>query len=115
MANAIILTGNLGSDPKVFTTSTGKTKAVLSLASTLIAKDTEGNTTKTTAWHTIALWGKRADRAAAELHKGSKVLVHGRMTSHRPFTDKNGHARSAEELVAENFHLLATRQRKAQQ
>ena len=114
MANAIILTGNLGSDPKVFITSNGKTKAVFSLASTLIAKDTEGNTTKTTAWHTIALWGKRADRAAAELHKGSKVLVHGRVTS-RPFTDKNGNARSAEELVAENFHLLATRQREAQQ
>ena len=114
MANAIILTGNLGSDPKVFITSTGKTKVVFSLASTLIAKDTEGNTSKTTAWHTIALWGKRADRAAIELHKGSKVLVHGRMTS-RPFTDRNGNTRTTEELVAENFHLLATHQREAQQ
>jgi single-strand DNA-binding protein len=115
MANAThVLTGNLGNDPKVFITSTGKTKAVFSLASTLISKDSEGNTSKTTAWHTIALWGKRADRAVAELHKGAKVLVHGRMTS-RPFTDRDGNERTAEELVAENFHLLATRQREAQQ
>jgi single-strand DNA-binding protein len=115
MANATqILTGNLGSEPKVFITSTGKTKVVFSLASTLIAKDTEGNTSKTTTWHSIALWGKRADRAVAELHKGSKILVHGRMTS-RPFTDKDGNARTTDELVAENFHLLATRQREAQQ
>jgi single-strand DNA-binding protein len=114
MANTTILTGNLGSDPKVFITTTGKTKAVFSLASTLIARDSEGNTSKTTAWHTIALWGKRADRAVSELRKGSKVLVHGRMTS-RPFTDKDGNDRTAEELVAENFHLLATRQHEAQQ
>jgi len=113
MANATILTGNLGSDPKVFITSTGKTKVIFSLATTLIARDTEGNTSKTTAWHTIALWGKRADRAAAELRKGSKVLVHGRMAT-RPFTDRDGNARTAEELVAENFHLLATRQHEAQ-
>jgi hypothetical protein len=36
------------------------------------------------------------------------------MTS-RPFTDKDGNDRTAEELVAENFHLLATRQHEAQQ
>jgi single-strand DNA-binding protein len=114
MANTLILTGNLGSDVKVFITSTGKTKAVFSLASTLITKHSEGNTTKTTSWHTIALWGKRADRAVAELHKGSKVLVHGRLTT-RPFTDKEGNAHTTEELVAESFHLLATRQREVQQ
>jgi len=114
MANTLILTGNLGSDPKVFVTFTGKTKAVFRLASTLITKDSEGNTQKQTQWNTIALWGKRADRAVAELHKGFKVLVHGRITS-RAFTDKDGNDRTAEELVAENFHFLATRQREALQ
>ena len=68
----IILTGNLGGDPKLFITSTGKTKAVFNLAVSVLSKDATGNTTKSTVWHYIALWGKKADRAIAELHKGTK-------------------------------------------
>lgn len=97
-----ILTGNLGNAPEIHTFQTGKVKATFSIATEV--RDTQGN--KTTQWHRISLWGKRAERAANLLYKGAKVLVTGQ-DAERPYTDKNGNSRVAVEFAAQNFYLLA--------
>jgi single-strand DNA-binding protein len=97
-----ILTGNLGNVPEIHTFESGKVKATFSIATEV--RDAQGN--KTTVWHRVSLWGKRAERAANLLYKGAKVLVHGE-ESQRPFTDKSGNNRVATEFAAQNFYLLA--------
>ena len=112
MSNAtIIVHGNIGGEPRLFQTPTGKVKAVFSLASTVIARDPESNTTtKSTVWTPVVLWGtSKVDRALATLQKGTKALFEGRMVS-RTWTDKDGTSRTTDELVVKNFHLLASRQ-----
>jgi single-stranded DNA-binding protein len=49
------------------------------------------------------------DRALVNLHKGTKALFEGKMVT-RNWTDQEGNTRTTEELIAHNFHLLATRQ-----
>jgi single-strand DNA-binding protein len=111
MANAtIIIHGNIGGEPRLFQTPTGKVKAVFALASTVIAHDPEGHTTKSTTWTPLVLWGtSKVDRALATLHKGTKALFTGQMAS-RTWIDKDGNTRTTEELVVKEFHLLAPRQ-----
>ena len=107
--DTIIRHGNIGGEPRLFQTPSGKIKAVLSLASTTIARDPEGNTTKSTIWTPVVLWGtSMVDRALANLHKGTKALFEGKMVT-RNWTDQEGNTRTTEELVAHNFHLLSTR------
>ncbi|WLT32756.1 single-stranded DNA-binding protein [Geothrix sp. PMB-07] len=102
MSNTTVITGNLGNVPEIQTFNSGKIKATFSIASEV--RDAQGN--KTTQWHRISLWGKRAERAAQMLYKGAKVLVHGQ-EAERPYTDKNGESRVAVEFSAQNFYLLA--------
>ena len=97
-----ILTGNLGNVPEIHTFESGKVKATFSIATEVRSADG----TKTTVWHRVSLWGKRAERAASLLHKGAKVLVHGEETK-RPYTDKNGTNRVATEFQARQFYILA--------
>lgn len=102
MSKTTILTGNLGNVPEIHTFKSGKVKATFSVATEV--RDAQGN--KTTVWHRVSLWGKRAERAANQLSKGAKVLLHGE-ESQRPYTDKDGNSRIATEFAARNFYLVA--------
>jgi single-strand DNA-binding protein len=104
--NTLILTGNIGAEPRIATTSTGKRKASFSLATTKSFKQADGSWTKTTEWTSVVLWGRLADRAEKLLGKGLPVLVHGEKRT-RSYTDAAGAEREVVELVAEDFHLLA--------
>ncbi|WLT30645.1 single-stranded DNA-binding protein [Geothrix sp. PMB-07] len=67
-------------------------------------RDAQGK--KSTVWHRVSRWGKRAERAANLLYKGAKVLVHGQ-EAERPYTDKDENSCVATEFAAQNFYLLA--------
>ncbi|MBP1628352.1 MAG: ssb [Holophagaceae bacterium] len=107
--NTLILTGNLGSDPRFTVTTTGRKKAAFSIASTKSLKAADGSWTKTTEWTPVVLWGRLADRAEKLLVKGIPVLVHGEKRT-RSYTDAKGHAHQIVELVAADFQVLARRQ-----
>jgi single-strand DNA-binding protein len=111
--NTLILTGNLGSDPRFTVTTTGRKKASFSIASTKSLKGADGTWTKTTEWTPVVLWGRLADRAEKLLAKGLPVLVHGEKRT-RSYTDAKGHAHQVVELVAADFQVLARRQKSAQ-
>ena len=58
------------------------------------------------SWHTVTLFGKRAEACIKYLKKGSAVFVVGRM-HYRKFKDKSGNERLLAEVVAEQIQFLS--------
>lgn len=75
--NSVNLIGNLGNDPELRMTSGGQAVLTLRLATSESYLDRERNRQERTEWHTVVVWGKRAEALARILHKGSKIGVQG--------------------------------------
>jgi single-strand DNA-binding protein len=95
--NKAILTGRLKTDPKLSFTS-GKGTAV---ATFTIAVDSGYGENKETAFIPVVVWNKGAEAVANYTHKGSKVLVQGRINT-RSY-DKDGIKHYVTEIIADNF------------
>jgi single-strand DNA-binding protein len=80
MYQTLILIGNLGKDPELRYTPSGQAVATLSLATNRRYNNTSSKPVKETTWFRITVWGKQAETCNEFLHKGSKVLVEGRLT-----------------------------------
>jgi single-strand DNA-binding protein len=106
MLNKIMLIGNLGRDPDMNYTSSGKALTKFSLAVSRRMKDPEtGDNREETTWFTVIAWERLAETCSQYLHKGSKAFIEGRMTS-RKYTNKDGIEATAWEVVASNIELL---------
>lgn len=92
--------GNLGKDPEVRFTPSGKAVANFSLAVT-----DKYNGEETTEWVNITLWGKLAEVAGSYLSKGKQVFISGRMQT-RKWQDKDGKDRYTTEIVGEKIVML---------
>jgi single-strand DNA-binding protein len=72
-------------------------------------KDKAGEWQERAEWHTVVVWGKRAEGLAKLDLKGSKIYVDGRLQT-RSWEDKEGNKRYSTEIVAQDVVLLgATR------
>lgn len=107
--NTLILTGNLGGDPRITVTAKGRKKASFSIASSKSLKSADGAWTRTTEWTSVVLWGRLAERAEKLLAKGLPVLVHGEKRT-RTYNDAKGSTHQVVELVAADFQVLARKQ-----
>ena len=106
MLNKIMLIGNLGRDPELSYTPSGKAIAKFSLAVSRRRRDPEsGEQREDTTWFNIVAWERLAETCNNYLHKGSKVYIEGRMTS-RKYTDKDGVERTAWEVTATDMEML---------
>ncbi|MDR1951841.1 MAG: single-stranded DNA-binding protein, partial [Bacteroidales bacterium] len=88
--NKVILIGNLGKDPEVFTFENGNKKVSFSLATTESFKNKEGARVDRTEWHNIVLYRGLADIAAQYLKKGQTIYLEG---SIRTRSYENGEGR----------------------
>jgi len=104
--NTLILTGNLGNDPKFLTTSTNRKKASFSVATSRSFKAADGSKTTETEWTPVVAWGRLADRAEKLLAKGAYILVQGEKRT-RTYTDGNGVEHTIVELMDADFRLLS--------
>ena len=77
--NKVLLIGNLGKDPEVRFTPTGRAVAKFPLATSEVWNDNEGQRQERTEWHNIDLWGKQAESLSEYLVKGKQVYVEGRL------------------------------------
>ena len=102
--NIVILSGNLGNDVNVKTFQDGSKVGNFSLATNRVYKDKEGVEHKQVHWHSIVVSGKLADNCSKFLHKGSKVLVNGRL-SNRSY-EKDGITYYVTEVVASRVEFL---------
>lgn len=106
--NKVLLFGNLGADPELRMTATGKSVCNIRLATSESWFDAGTQSRQErTSWHDVVIWGKRGDALARILSKGSRVLVEGRL--HTSSYEKDGQKRYKTEVVAENVFLAAGR------
>jgi single-strand DNA-binding protein len=103
--NKAILIGNLGKDPEVRFTSTGRAVARFPIATSEVWTDAEGNRQERTEWHNIIVWGKQGETCGQYLAKGRQVFVEGSIRT-RNYDDKSGIKRYVTEIVAQRVRFL---------
>lgn len=97
--NKAIILGNLGQDPELRTTPTGRSVTTLSVATTENFKDKNGEWKENTEWHRVVVWDKMAEMAQERLKKGNKVYIEGKI-SNRSYDGKDGVKRYVSEILA---------------
>ena len=102
--NQVTLIGNLGQDPEVKQVGQGSVMK-LRLATTERYKTRDGEWKERTDWHSVDMWGARAEALGRMLHKGSRVCVTGRI-EYRSYEDRNGNKRHATSINARNLLML---------
>jgi len=103
--NKVILVGNLGKDPEVRFTNSGSAVARLSLATSEVWNDRDGNRQERTEWHNVVVWGKQGEHCGQYLAKGRQVYVEGSIRT-RSYDDKSGTKRYVTEVVAQRVQFL---------
>ena len=103
--NKLILMGNLTRDVEVRTTASGQSVANFSLAVNRSWRGQDGQQQDQTSFINCVAWGKVGDIIAQYVHKGSPLLVSGRLDQ-RSYQDKDGNKRSAVEVVVEDFNFV---------
>lgn len=105
LRNKVQLIGNLGMNPEIRITESGRKLARVSLATHETWKNNNGERVTETQWHNIVAWGKTADLMEQYLQKGSEVMVEGKLVN-RNYTDKNGVKRYITEIEAQAILML---------
>ncbi len=106
--NKAILIGNLGKDPELRYTPSGRAVASFSIATSEKWKGQDGENQEKTEWHNIVLWGRTAELAKEYLSKGSPVYIEGRIQT-RSYEDKNGVKKYITEIVGQRMQFLGRR------
>ena len=105
--NNVQILGNLGHDIDLGYTQAGKAACTLRVATHERWKDREGDTREHTEWHSVAVFGPQAEHCARYLHKGSQVLIEGRLRT-REWEDEAGNKRYTTEVVARRVQFLSS-------
>ena len=103
--NKVILIGNLGSDPEVRYTPSGKAVANFRIATTEQWTNKEGSKEERTEWHRIVAWGRLGEICGQYLRKGKQVYIEGRLQT-RSWDDAEGQKRYMTEVVAQTMQML---------
>src|SRR6476661_2213737 len=103
----VMIIGNLGRDPEMRYTPSGRPVTEFSVAVTHSSRDqaTGEWSDEATDWFRVTVWGDRAERAAEQFRKGNRVFVEGRFRS-REFEARDGGKRTALEINADNVMAL---------
>jgi len=102
------LVGNLGADPELRYTPSGRPVATFRIATTDVWTDANGERQERTEWHRIVAWDRLAEICGEYLRKGSKVYIEGRIQT-RTWEDQNGVQRYTTEIVARDMRMLDTK------
>lgn len=98
--NKVFIIGNLGKDPEVKYTPSGKCIANFSVATSETWKDKQTGEKKVkTEWHRIVCFDKLAENCGKCLRKGSKAHVEGKLET-KKWQDQQGNDRWTTEIVA---------------
>ena len=106
--NKAILVGNLGNDPETKYTQGGMAITKISLATTTVRKDRDGNNQEQTQWHRVTFFGKLGEIAGEYLRKGSQVYVEGEIRYDK-YTGQDGVEKYFTEIVANEMQMLGGR------
>lgn len=102
--NKVILLGNLGNDPESRYTQGGMAIVTLSIATSSVRKDREGNTQEKTEWHRVKAFGKLGEICAEYLRKGRQVYIEGRLEYGS--YEKDGVKHYTSDIIADEMQML---------
>lgn len=108
LRNKVQLIGNLGKNPELKTTVSGKRLVRFSIATNEIYTNSKGEKVKETQWHNLVAWGRLADVAEKYLNKGSEIAVDGKLIT-KDYTDKDGKKKYVTEVQVNELLLLGTK------
>lgn len=113
--------GNLGRDPEMKYTPSGKAVTSFSVATSEKWRGNDGEQNERTVWFRVSVFDKAAEAANEYLRKGSKVYVEGRLQGDaatggpRIWNDKDGNPRASFEIVASTVKFLSSKSDGGQQ
>jgi single-strand DNA-binding protein len=102
--NRVLLLGNLGADPELRMTPSGRAVLKMRLATSETYLDRNKVRQERTDWHNVVMWGPRAEALSKFLTKGSRLFVEGGLRT-SSYDDRDGNKRYRTEVVATNIIL----------
>ena len=101
----VILVGNLGSDPEMRYTPSGKAVTSFRMATNRRYTTTAGESKEETDWFRVSVWGKQAEQCNQFLAKGRQVYVEGRLHA-RNWEGQDKQMRTSLEVTADRVLFL---------
>ncbi len=106
--NKVMIIGNLGRDPEMRYTPSGKPVTSFSVATSRSWVTTDGERREATEWFNVVSWGNLAEICNQHLRKGSRVYVEGHLQT-RSWDDAEDQKHFRTELVANEMIVLGSR------
>lgn len=103
--NKVSIIGNLGKDPEIRTTPSGKKVANFSVCTSDRWTDKEGKKQESAQWHRLVAWGPLAEIIEKYVRKGSQAYFEGKL-DYRKYTGKDGIERYSTEIVVSEMQML---------
>ena len=102
--NKAFIIGNLTRDPEIRQIPSGQAVCSFGVATNRFYTDSMGQKQKQAEFHNVVAWGKQAEIINQYLHKGSSILVEGRLQT-RSWQDQQGTKHWRTEIIAERIQL----------
>jgi single-strand DNA-binding protein len=99
--NTVTLIGNLTREPEIRFTNNGRAITTFGLAVSR-RYQVNGEWQENTSFFNVVAWGQIGENAAHSLHKGSRVIVAGRLEQ-RSYETQDGDKRNVVEVVADEI------------
>ncbi len=103
--NKVMVIGNMGRDPELRYTPSGKPVTSFSLASSRSWIAPDGQRREETEWFNVVAWGGLAEICNQKLFKSQQVYVEGRLQT-RSWEDDRGQRHYRTEVVANEMIIL---------
>ena len=103
--NKVIIIGNVGSDPEMRFTPSGKPVTSFSVATNWMHTTPEGERKQETEWFNVVAWNKLAEQCNQFLGKGRLVYAEGRLRT-RTWDGQDGQQHSRVEVIANRVVFL---------
>ncbi len=106
--NKVMIIGNLGRDPEMRFTPSGRPVTSFTVATSRTWNSPDGERHEETEWFNVVAWGKLAETCKQYLVKGQQVYVEGRLQTRR-WEDQEGRKHFSTEIVADRMLMLGDR------
>lgn len=109
--NKVMIIGNVGRDPEMRYTPSGRPVTSFSVATSRSWTSSEGERREETDWFNVVAWSSLAEICKTHLAKGQQVYIEGRLQT-RGWEDEQGKKHFRTEVVANEMILLGERRQR---
>jgi single-strand DNA-binding protein len=106
--NKVMLIGNLGRDPEMRYTPSGRPVTTFTVATSRNWNSSDGEKHTETEWFNVVAWGNLAEICKQYLTKGQQVYIEGRIQTRR-WENKEGIKNVTIEIIANEMMILGER------